>query len=130
MGAIAGKAVPNDDLAGSLARDDRAGALVFAASKGRQVSFEPAVARGLVLDARDQRRVGQDANAHGFFTGALLGAVADPETDRNADGVLQASELIDEMTARVSEVSRDAQTPWVAHREMFGDFVVAPAARP
>jgi len=35
-------------------------------------------------------------------------------------------EFMDHVTWRVRTTSQGAQTPWVARREMFGDFVVAP----
>ena len=68
---------------------------------------------------------------HGFFTGALLAALRDEATDRNADGTLQSGELVDAVTTRVVRASRGLQTPWVARRELFGEFGVAraPAAR-
>ncbi len=55
--------------------------------------------------------------------------MSDPASDRNGDGSLQLSEIIDEVTRRVTRQSRSKQTPWVARRELFGDFVLAPAAR-
>ncbi len=118
--------VPSDALAGSLAKDGRAGAVVFAASKGRQLSYEPASSRGLVLTDSDRALVrGEASTAHGFFTGALLESLRDRASDRNGDGTLQLSELIDEVTARVTRASGREQTPWVVRRDLFGDFGVA-----
>jgi WD40 repeat protein len=126
--------VPNEALASALARDQRAGAVVFAASKGRQLSLEGGTARGLTLDpgsgtaaATGEVRFSQ-SEPHGYFTGALLAAMSDPASDRNGDGALQLSEIIDEVTRRVTRQSRSRQTPWIARRELFGDFTLAPAA--
>jgi hypothetical protein len=126
--------VPNEALASALARDQRAGEVVFAASKGRQLSLEGGTARGLALDpgsgaapATSEVRFSQ-AEPHGYFTGALLAAMSDPASDRNGDGALQLSEIIDEVTRRVTRQSRSRQTPWIARRELFGDFTLAPAA--
>jgi hypothetical protein len=38
-------------------------------------------------------------------------------------------ELVDYVTERVRAASNGMQTPWVARREMFGEFMVAPAKR-
>ncbi len=120
----------NDLLARSLVNEQRAGAVVFAASKGRQVSFEPASARGLALDTTESAEVKlSDTTPHGFFTGAFLTAMSDPVTDRNGDGAVALSELVDEVSRRVSAASNGAQTPWIARREMIGDFTLAPAAK-
>lgn len=125
--------VPNEALASALVRDQRAGAIVFAASKGRQVSYEGGTTRGLQLApattnaTTDVRFTTQEP--HGFFTGALLAALSDPTSDRNGDGALQASEVIDEVTRRVVRASRSRQTPWVARRDLFGDFALAPAVK-
>ncbi len=120
--------VPNDALAKALAASGRAGALVFAAAKGRQVSLEPASSRSLVFE-RLIPPSDASADAHGFFTGALLQALADPTTDRNGDGALQVSEVVDDVTRRVMLRSGGLQTPWVARRGSFGDFTIAPAKK-
>ena len=49
--------VPNEALAASLVREQRAGAIVFAASKGRQVSFETETSRGVKLEPTAQAMV-------------------------------------------------------------------------
>ncbi|HUS64114.1 MAG TPA: caspase family protein [Kofleriaceae bacterium] len=128
---------PNDALATRLVRDGRAGAIVFAAAKGRQESFEPRSARGLfhvaagagaaaaAVPATQLRAAAPPEAAqplHGFFTRALLESLDDPATDRDGDGAIEASEWIEEVTRRVSEQTGDRQTPWVARRDLFGDF--------
>jgi hypothetical protein len=64
---------------------------------------------------------------HGLFTGSLLEALAGGAPDRDRSGAVEVGELIDFVTERVRAASNGKQTPWVARREMFGDFVLAPA---
>jgi uncharacterized caspase-like protein len=117
---------PNEALAGALARGERASVVVLAAAKGRQLSLEPATSRGLELEEAEKPAVRFNvAEPHGFFTGALLAALADPSTDRDESGTIEASELIDEVKGRVTRLTRGAQTPWVAKRDVFGDFALA-----
>jgi hypothetical protein len=66
---------------------------------------------------------------HGLFTSAVLEAIAGGATDRDRSGAVETAEFTDYVTWRVKSVSRGAQTPWIARREMFGDFVIAPASR-
>jgi uncharacterized caspase-like protein len=127
--------VQNDALAGELSAGGRAGVFVFAAAKGRQLSLEPGTSRGFVLDPGSTRLVvpppaDDDKAAHGYFTGAILASLRAPETDANGDGGVQMSELVAAVTDRVTIASRGAQTPWVARREIVGDFGVyrAPVA--
>jgi WD40 repeat protein len=94
--------VPNGALASALARGGRAGVIVFAASKGRQQSFE--------------------LGDHGIFTRALLDALAGRDADRDRDGALQLSEAIDAVTLQVEQATSGHQTPWIARRELFGDL--------
>jgi WD40 repeat protein/uncharacterized caspase-like protein len=120
--------VPNDALARSLVKGGRAGAFVFAAAKGRQASFEADTARGLVLDPTPAGKVTARLNkvGHGYFTAAVLDALDTAATDANADGAIQLSELVDAVTDRVKIATSGAQAPWVARREILGDFTVAP----
>ena len=64
---------------------------------------------------------------HGLFTSALLEGLAGEATDRDRSGAIEVGELIDYVTERVRSASNGKQTPWVARRELFGDFVIAPA---
>jgi hypothetical protein len=101
---------------------------VFAASKGRQVSFEPSSARALRLDEAKWKPLAEPAaEPHGFFTGALLSSLDDPASDHDGDGAIELSEIVDEVERRVGEATDGQQTPWVARRELFGDFALAPA---
>ena len=100
--------------------------VVFAASKGRQLSLEPDRARSVQLvkmDAALGENLG-DAN-HGLFTAAVIASLASQQADRDGDGAIELSELIDDVTVRVARASEGQQTPWVARRELFGDFRVA-----
>jgi WD40 repeat protein len=132
--------VPNDRLAAALARSGRAGVVVFAASKGRQASWETAragggsdEARSFVLDARGlpfvapPPGVSAEAPGHGVFSAAVLASLFSPNTDADGDGVIELSELLDDVTYRVTRASGGEQTPWVARRELFGDFGIAAA---
>ncbi len=120
-------AAHNEDLARALTPDGR-GLLVFAAAKGRETSLEPANTRALTFAPPERRLVAYDPEApHGFFTGAVLRALADPRTDRDHDGLVGARELFDEVTQRVVRASERQQTPWVARPDLFVDFALAPA---
>jgi hypothetical protein len=115
---------PSDALASALVKSKRAGAIVFAASKGREVSFEPDAARALTLETKRVR-----GGTHGYFTGAWLDTLADPTTDVDGDGSLELDEIVNAVTLRVRQASGDLQHPWVARRELFGDFAIAPTPR-
>jgi WD40 repeat protein/uncharacterized caspase-like protein len=127
--------VPNDALAAALAGKDRTGVLVFAASKGAQLSYELSTSRGgargleLAWDGRAPAAPQPLSTGHGLFTSAVLEALAGEAPDRDRSGAVEVSELIDYVTERVRAASNGKQTPWVARREMFGDFVVAPAKK-
>jgi uncharacterized caspase-like protein len=120
--------VPNDRLAAALVNEKRAGVIVFAASKGRQWSYEPESERGIRLAPAGRlgppRPPLDSSKRHGFFTDALLSSLRDRASDRNGDGVLEMSEWIAATSARVERATEGLQTPWLARREMFGDFVV------
>ncbi len=128
---------PNEALAQRLAGGGRAGVLVFTASRGAELSYEvPASgkatggSRGLELAWDGKAPPSGRAPAgggHGLFTGAVLEAFTGGAPDRDRSGAVEVSELIDFVTERVRAASNGKQTPWVARREMFGDFVVAPA---
>jgi len=129
---------PNAALAAELAKSDRAGVFVFSAARGSQYSYEVptedarGAARGLEL-AWDSKAmppaVKKLAGGHGLFTSALLEALDGQAPDRDRNGAIEVGELVDYVTERVRDASNGKQTPWVARREMFGEFTVAPAAR-
>lgn len=121
---------PNEALAQALAADDRTGILIFAASRGAQLSYEVGGgggpgSRGLDLawhgSAPPQPTAGL-AERHGLFTSAMLEALAGQAPDRDRSGAAELGEIIDYVTERVRSASNGQQTPWVARRELFGDF--------
>jgi hypothetical protein len=113
-------------MARDLSAGGRAGVVVFAASKGRQPSFESGTARGLVLSNDVGGLPAYPARSgHGYFTAAVLDSLASPATDLDGDGRIELTELVQDVTFRVARASDWAQTPWVARREMFGDFAIA-----
>jgi uncharacterized caspase-like protein len=107
----------NDDAAASLLARVPSGLVVVSASKGREPSLE------------------LDDLGRGLFTDALVTALVDAraETDANANGAIEVSELFRAVKTRV--VARSAplaaeygadyrQTPWLARNEMVGDFAL------
>lgn len=120
--------VPSADLAARLAEGERAGVVVFAAAKGRQPSYEPSSTRGFsVVTDVDAPPPGRGHN--GYFTGAILDVLGDSDSDRNGDGVIDLSELVAGATHRVVTATGNRQTPWLARREIFGDFRVSVASK-
>ncbi len=125
---------PNEALAAELAAKQRSGVLVLAASRGSQLSYESGApgAEGIRGQdaAWDGRRPGAAplARGHGLFTGALLEALEGRAPDHDESGAIEIGELTGYVTERVRTASNGMQTPWVARREMFGDFMIAPAA--
>ncbi len=106
---IRGLSVPNDLLAAQMVGEKRGGVIVFTASKGRQQAAE------------------NHALGGGEFTLAMLRALGEEsaQADLNRNGYVELSELVDYVSARVYRRSRGRQTPWLARRQMFGDFSLA-----
>lgn len=128
---------PNEALAQELSSEGRSGVLVFAAARGSELSYEVPVGRSslggtrgleLAWEGKPPQLQGSLAGGHGLFTSALLEALAGQAPDADRSGAVEVGELVDYVTDRVREASNGQQTPWVVRREMFGDFVVAPAA--
>jgi WD40 repeat protein len=123
---------PNEALAKALAARGRAGAVVFAASRGSQLSYEVGNRSGssraleLVYGGEPPPEAKKLAPGHGLFTSALLEALAGKAPDRDKSGVLELDELIGHVSERVRVASDGRQTPWVARRELFGDFALVP----
>jgi len=126
---------PNDALAASLAAGERGGVFVFAASRGAQLSYEVSASRGagrgleLAWEGKPPTPGRAARSGHGLFTAALLEALSGDAPDRDRSGGIELSELTDYVTERVRAASNGKQTPWVARREMFGDYVVAPSPK-
>ena len=91
----------NDDAVDALLRQDRPIA-VLAASKGRQFSYESAVLRG------------------GAFTGAVVAALARPDTDLDGNGTVELDELYAQVKADVVRATEAKQTPWIAQSGFVG----------
>jgi caspase domain-containing protein len=92
----------NDNLVRSLLSGTRAPILVFAASKGRERSLE-----------------GGDG---GVFTRAFANALSRTSTDRNGDGLIDASELYYAVKSEVVSATAGRQTPWFARSDLLGDI--------
>jgi uncharacterized caspase-like protein len=128
---------PNEDLARQLAAADRAGVFVFSAARGSQFSFEvppkgmDSASRGLELAWSGQKpQLSRELlGGHGLFTSALLEALAGDAPDQDRSGATEVGELVDYVTERVRAASNGQQTPWVARREMFGEFFVVPTKK-
>ncbi|BBO84858.1 hypothetical protein DSCO28_54240 [Desulfosarcina ovata subsp. sediminis] len=104
-------AAPNDDLAEFLFAKDRGGIMVFSASKGRQNSIES----------------NEFGSGFGIFTYALVKGLNGNEEgiDKDFNGFIEFSELIDYVKNYVTVETKGLQTPWLSRKEMFGDFPIA-----
>ncbi len=96
---------PNDASVSALLDRAPSGILIFSASKGRELSEESADHGG------------------GVFTSSVIAALSDPKTDRNHNGVIEASELYASVKRAVVEATEGRQTPWFARNDMVGDFI-------
>ncbi|HZO16787.1 MAG TPA: caspase family protein, partial [Polyangiaceae bacterium] len=120
---------PNESLAKALAARHRAGALVFAAARGSELSYEvgnETGARALELALDGEPAPTKLARGHGLFTSALLEAFSGRAVDRDKSGALELDEIIGHVSERVRAASAGRQNPWVARRELFGDFALVP----
>ena len=103
--------VPNDEMAHQFFTGERAGVMVFTASKGRQSAIEsPSLGGG-----------------YGLFTWALtqgIGAQA-VEADLNGNQVVEFMELVNFVERYVGQLTNGAQTPWLSRKELFGDLPIA-----
>ena len=84
--------------------------IVFAASKGRQLSFE----------AADSKLSG------GYFTQALADIIAGNRAayDLDGNGAIEVSELYRGLKTYVIDNSNGDQTPWLARQDVVGDFAL------
>jgi uncharacterized caspase-like protein len=131
---------PNEELARQLTAGNRAGVFIFSAARGSQFSYEVPPAgsgrssRGLELawtgtGQKPPPLTRELPGGHGLFTSALLEALAGDAPDSDRSGATEVGELVDYVTERVRAASNGKQTPWVARREMFGEFFVVPASK-
>lgn len=105
--------VTNDDAAAELLKGSRAPVLVFAASKGRQFSYEDG-------------KGGKPRWNGGVFTYALAKALSEDweKADANGNRALEVSELYRAVKGLVSEETKGKQTPWLVRQDLVGDFAV------
>jgi uncharacterized caspase-like protein len=103
-------AAPNDQAIARLFEQTRRPMIVFAASKGRQLSFE----------AADSKLGG------GYFTQALSDIIAGNRAayDLDGNGAIEVSELYRGLKAYVIDNSNGDQTPWLARQDVVGDFAL------
>lgn len=103
--------VPNDEMAHQFFTGERAGVMVFTASKGRQSAIEsPSLGGGF-----------------GIFTWALTQGIGTQavEADVNGNQVVEFMELVNFVERYVGELTNGAQTPWLSRKELFGDLPIA-----
>lgn len=109
-GSIGAQLATNDGAVADLLQGAGRPILVFAAAKGRQFSYENASIKG------------------GYFTYFLCRILTKDRArhDLNKNGILEISELYlalkEEVSSKVWDDERGAQTPWLARRDMIGDF--------
>lgn len=109
-GSIGARLATNDGAVADLLQGSGRPLLVFAAAKGRQFSYENASIKG------------------GYFTYFLCRILTKDRAryDLNKNGILEISELYlalkEEVSRKVWDDERGAQTPWLARRDMIGDF--------
>ncbi len=103
--------VPNNELAERFFKAETGGVIVFSAAKGRQF-------------AQESESFGE---GEGLFSYAISKALKQDSTivDKNASGYVELSELFAYVQNFVDVTSEGAQTPWVSHKEMFGDLPIA-----
>jgi WD40 repeat protein len=103
--------VPNDEMAHQFFTGERAGIMVFTASKGRQSAMEsPDIGGGF-----------------GVFTWALTQGIGPKanEADINGNQVVEFMELVNFVERTVNDLTQGAQTPWLSRKELFGDLPIA-----
>ncbi|MEM5788404.1 MAG: hypothetical protein AAGU11_13910, partial [Syntrophobacteraceae bacterium] len=98
-------------LARKLSMEGRIGAMVFAASKGRQSALEsPDLGGGFGVFA---------------YTVTLAIGSNSAEADANGNGYVEFMELVDYVSRTVDTETQGAQMPWLSRKELFGDLAVA-----
>jgi uncharacterized caspase-like protein len=95
----------NDQAVDVLAGKGRTPLLVIAASKGRQESEE-------------------SAKLGGVFTQSVAEAITTGRaaSDLNRNGVIEVSEVYGAVKARVQQLTKGRQTPWLVRSGLYGDF--------
>jgi hypothetical protein len=98
----------NDAAAKSLLERIPSSIVIFAASKGRELSEEMAAVGG------------------GVFTSALVKVIAGNRShyDINRNGAIEISELYRGVKDQVTSTTSGRQTPWIVRNQMVGDFAL------
>lgn len=113
----------NDDAAGAVLADVPANIVIFAASKGREFSYESLDGNGGVFsqafaDVVSRERNDFDLNQNGaieiseLFVGVKRKVVVDGRPVREKSSTESGSKIV------------DTQTPWIARNQMVGDFAL------
>jgi len=103
--------VPNNELVQKLFKNERGGIMVFSAAKGRQYAGESA-------------SFGQ---GEGLFSYAISKVLSKKgiNADNNGNGYIEISEMVEHVQSFVDNKSDGQQTPWLSHKELFGDLPIA-----
>ncbi|MGD8315039.1 MAG: hypothetical protein PVI17_09865, partial [Syntrophobacterales bacterium] len=67
----------------------------------------------------------------GVFTYSIVKALSETpeEADRDRSGYVEFYELVDFVIREVKNLTENYQIPWLARKEIFGDFPLALAQR-
>jgi len=103
--------VPNNDLAEQFFNKKQGGIMVFSAAKGRQYAGESA----------------SFGSGEGLFSYAISRMLNTQgiNNDTNGNGYIEFSELVKYVHKFVDITSDGSQTPWLSHKELFGDIPIA-----
>jgi uncharacterized caspase-like protein len=98
----------NDDAVSVLMTRAGSPMVILAGSKGRQFSYENAKAGG------------------GIFTAAIAAAISEARStyDRDRNGLIDLGELYTAVKAKVFDVTRGAQTPWLVRNALVGEMAL------
>ncbi len=103
--------VPNNQLAEQLFSKKHGGIMVFSAAKGRQFAAESS----------------SFGSGEGLFSYAISKVLNKKgiDADSNGNGYIEFSEMVKHVQQFVDQTSDGQQTPWLSHKELFGDIPIA-----
>ncbi|MFK5892635.1 MAG: caspase family protein [Pseudomonadota bacterium] len=103
--------VPNNYLAEQFFNKKQGGIMVFSAAKGRQYAGESS----------------SFGSGEGLFSYAISKILKTQgiSEDLNGNGYIEFSELVKYVQNFVDAKSDGSQTPWLSHKELFGDIPIA-----
>jgi malonyl-CoA O-methyltransferase len=116
-----------DAVFGEIARVLKPGGLLLFSTFGPGTLAELREAWAAAGDASNH--VNHFFDPHALGTALMQATLAEPATDRNGNGVIEMSELVEHVSADVVRVSKGMQTPWVPRHELFGDLGLADRPR-